>query len=130
MAEGFGQYKSTSPTARIKQLKKRIDSAGTKDPEDLMLIIMEIFNEEVLYPEPGKFYTFIYTPKTPDIEYDQHPLIACTDLQKWGFKGINFHWRKSRNYTWQEVIGKLHVVRENELDELLAIPYKKFRLNK
>jgi hypothetical protein len=130
MAEGFGQYKSTSPTARIKQLKKRIDSAGTKDPEDLMLIIMEIFKEEVLYPEPGKFYTFIYTPKTPDIEYDQHPLIACTDLQKWGFKGINFHWRKSRNYTWQEVIGKLHVVRENELDELLAIPYGKFRLNK
>jgi hypothetical protein len=130
MAEGFGQYKSTSPTARIKQLKKRIDSAGTKDPEDLMLIIMEIFKEEVLYPEPGKFYTFIYTPKTPDIKYDQHPLIACTDLQKWGFKGINFHWRKSRNYTWQEVIGKLHVVRENELDELLAIPYGKFRLNK
>ena len=130
MAEGFGQYKSTSPTARIKQLKKRIDSAGTKDPEELMLIIMEIFKEEVLYPEPGKFYTFIYTPKTPDIKYDQHPLIACTDLQKWGFKGINFHWRKSRNYTWQEVIGKLHVVRENELDELLAIPYKKFRLNK
>jgi hypothetical protein len=130
MAEGFGQYKSTSPTARIKQLKKRIDSAGTKDPEDLMLIIMEIFKEEVLYPEPGKFYTFIYTPKTPNIEYDQHPLIACTDLQKWGFKGINFHWRQSRNYTWEEVIGKLHVVRENELDELLAIPYGKFRLNK
>jgi hypothetical protein len=130
MAEGFGQYKNTSPTARIKQLKKRIDSAGTKDPEDLMLIIMEIFKEEVLYPEPGKFYTFIYTPKTPNIEYDQHPLIACTDLQKWGFKGINFHWRQSRNYTWEEVIGKLHVVRENELDELLAIPYGKFRLNK
>jgi hypothetical protein len=130
MAEGFGQYKSTSPTARIKQLKKRIDSAGTKDPEDLMLIIMEVFKEEVLYPEPGKFYTFIYTPKTPNIEYDQHPLIACTDLQKWGFKAINFHWRQSRNYTWEEVIGKLHVVRENELDELLAIPYGKFRLNK
>ena len=130
MAEGFGQYKSTSPTARIKQLKKRIDSAGTKDPEDLMLIIMEIFKEEVLYPETGQFTTFIYTPKTQNIEYDQHPLIACTDLQKWGFKGINFHWRQSRNYTWEEVIGKLHVVRENELDELLAIPYGKFRLNK
>ena len=130
MAEGFGQYKSTSSTARIKQLKKRIDALGTKDPEELMLIIMEVFKEEVLYPEPGKFYTFIYTPKTPNIDYDQHPLIACTDLQKWGFKAINFHWRKSRNYTWEEVIGKLHVVRENELDELLAIPYGKFRLNK
>jgi hypothetical protein len=91
---------------------------------------MDVFKEEVLYPEPGKFYTFIYTPKTPDIDYDQHPLIACTDLQKWGFKGINFHWRQSRNYTWEEVIGKLHVVRPNELDELIALSYGKFRLNK
>jgi hypothetical protein len=130
MAEGFGQYKDTSSTARIKELKKRIDASGTKDPEEIMIIIMDVFKEEVLYPEPGKFYTFIYTPKTPDIDYDQHPLIACTDLQKWGFKGINFHWRQSRNYTWEEVAGKLHVVRPNELDELIALSYGKFRLNK
>jgi hypothetical protein len=44
--------------------------------------------------------------------------------------GLNFHWRKYRNYTWEEVVGKLHVVRENELDELLALSYGKFRLNK
>jgi len=130
MAEGFGQYKDKSSTARIKELKKRVNSANTRDPEDLMLIIIDVFKEEVLYPEPGKFYTFIYNPKTPDINYDQHPLIACTDLQKWGFKGINFHWRQSRNYTWEEVAGKLHVVRPNELDELIALSYGKFRLNK
>ena len=130
MAEGFGQYKDKSSTARIKELKKRVDAAGTRDPEDLMVIIIDVFKEEVLYPEPGKFYTFIYNPKTPDINYDQHPLIACTDLQKWGFKGINFHWRQSRNYTWEEVAGKLHVVRPNELDELIALSYGKFRLNK
>ena len=130
MAEGFGQYKDTSSTARIKELKKRVATENTKDPEEIMIIIMDVFKEEVLYPEPGKFYTFIYTPKTPDIDYDQHPLIACTDLQKWGFKGINFHWRQSRNYTWEEVIGKLHVVRPNELDELIALSYGKFRLNK
>jgi hypothetical protein len=57
-------------------------------------------------------------------------LIACTDLQKWGFRGMNFHWRKYRNYTWEEVAGKLHVVRPNELDELIALSYGKFRLNK
>ena len=130
MAEGFGQYKDKSSTARIKELKKRVDAAGTRDPEDLMLIIMDVFKEEVLYPEPGNFYTFIYNPKTPDIDYDQHPLIACTDLQKWGFRGMNFHWRKYRNYTWEEVAGKLHVVRPNELDELIALSYGKFRLNK
>jgi hypothetical protein len=130
MAEGFGQYKDTSSTARIKELKKRVATENTKDPEEIMIIIMDVFKEEVLYPEPGKFYTFIYTPKTPDIDYDQHPLIACTDLQKWGFRGMNFHWRKYRNYTWEEVAGKLHVVRPNELDELIALSYGKFRLNK
>jgi hypothetical protein len=129
MAEGFGKYVDTG-TARTRELKKRIDELGTNDPEDMMMIIMEIFKEEVLYPEPGKFYTFIYKPKTPDIEYDQHPLIACTELYGWGFKAINFHWRQSRNYTWEEVVGKLHVVKYNELDELISLQYGKFRLNK
>lgn len=129
MAEGFGQYTGTG-TARTRQLQKKIEELGSKDPEDLMILIMEVFKEEVLYPEPGKFYTFVYNPKTPDIEYDQHPLIACTSLEKWGFKAINFHWRKGRQYTWEEVAGKLHVVKYNELDELLSIPYAKFRLNK
>ena len=132
MAQGFGQYVNTSSSKskRLDDLKKKIKELGSKDPEDLMIVIIEVFNEEVLYPEPGKFYTFIYNPKTPNIEYDQHPLIACTHLEKWGFKAINFHWRESRQYTWEEVAGKLHVVKYEELDELLAIPYAKFRLNK
>jgi len=130
MAEGFGQYVDSATTARVRELKKRILESETTDPEDLMLIIMDLFKEEVLYPEPGKFYTFVYNPKTPDIEYDQHPLIACTSLERWGFKAINFHWRQGRQYTWEEIPGKLHVVKYNELDELLAIPYAKFRLNK
>lgn len=129
MAQGFGDYIDTG-TARTRELKKRIENLGSKDPEDLMLVIIDTFKDEVLYPDPGRFYTFIYTPKTPNIEYDQHPLIACTSLEKWGFKAINFHWRKSRQYTWEEVAGKLHVVKYNELDELLSIPYAKFRLNK
>ena len=129
MAEGFGKYVGTS-TSRTKELLKRIETSGSTDPEDIMLIIIDVFKEEVLYPEPGKFYTFIYNPKTPNIEYDQHPLIACTELHKWGFKGINFHWRQSRNYTWEEVAGKLHVVKYSELDELIALQYGKFRLNK
>jgi hypothetical protein len=129
MAEGFGQYKGTG-TSRTRELFKRIEELGLNDPEDIMVMIMEVFKEEVLYPEPGKFYTFIYKPKTPDIEYDQHPLIACTSLERWGFKGINFHWRKGRQYTWEEVIGKLHVVKNTELDELLSLQYGKFRLNK
>lgn len=128
MAEGFGQH--VGSTTRVRKLKKEIDKKNIKDPEDIMTLIMEIFTEKTWIPEVGKFYTFIYNPKTPDIKYDQHPLIACTEVQKWGFKAINFHWRESRNYTWEEVLGQLHIVKYEELDELLSLQYGKFRLNK
>ena len=103
----------------------------TDDPEEMMMEIMELLNNTVTpIPEVGKFYTFVYNAKTPGKTYDQHPLIACTSLEQWGFKGINFHWRQSRNYTWQELAGQLYIVQYNELDDLMAIPYGKFILNK
>ena len=103
----------------------------TDDPEEMMLEIMELLNDTVTpIPEVGKFYTFVYNAKTPGKTYDQHPLIACTSLETWGFKGINFHWRQSRNYTWEELAGQLYIVQNNELDDLMAIPYGKFILNK
>ena len=103
----------------------------TDDPEEMMLEIMELLNDTVTpIPEVGKFYTFVYNAKTPGKTYDQHPLIACTSLERWGFKGINFHWRQSRNYTWEELAGQLYIVQYHELDDLMAIPYGKFILNK
>ena len=103
----------------------------TNDPEDMMLEIMELLNDTVTpIPEVGKFYTFVYNAKTPGKTYDQHPLIACTSLEQWGFKGLNFHWQQSRNYTWNELAGQLYIVQWNELDDLMAIPYAKFILNK
>ena len=118
------------PTERVEELKRMVLDANTTDPEEIMLLIMEIFTIEEILPEVGKFYTFIYNPKTPNITYDQHPLIACVDLFKWGFRGLNFHWQQYRNYTWAEVAGKLHLVEFQELDELLALQYGKFLLNK
>ena len=110
---------------RIEEIKEELET--TNDPEDLMLMIMEALKGTVSpIPEVGKFYTFVYNAKTPRIQYDQHPLIACTDLQQWGFKGLNFHWRQSRNYTWDELAGQLYIVQYDELDDLLAIPYAKF----
>ena len=115
---------------RIEAVKDELEKS-INDPEDLMLIIMEALNDTVTpIPEVGQFYTFIYNAKTPNITYDQHPLIACTDLQSWGFKGLNFHWRQSRNYTWEELAGQLYIVDYNELDDLLNFPYGKFILNK
>ena len=119
-----------NPTARVEDVKAAVLQANTTDPEEILLLIMEIFTIEVLYPEPGKFYTYVYNAATPNLTYDQHPLIACTGLFRWGFRGLNFHWQEYRNYTWEEIAGKLHVVEFQELDELLALQYGKFLLNK
>ena len=131
---GFDEEKEfdleRNPTERVEELKRMVLDANTSDPEEIMLLIMELFTIEEILPEVGKFYTFIYNPKTPNITYDQHPLIACVDLFKWGFRGLNFHWQQYRNYTWAEVAGKLHLVEFQELDELLALQYGKFLLNK
>ena len=127
---GFNEEKELdlerNPTERVEELKRMVLDANTSDPEEIMLLIMEIFTIEEILPEVGKFYTFIYNAKTPNITYDQHPLIACTDLQSWGFKGLNFHWRQSRNYTWEELAGQLYIVEYDELDDLLTFPYGKF----
>ena len=119
----------SNPTARVEELKARVLKENVNDPEDIMLLIMEIFTIQEIVPETGKFYTFIYNAKTPGISYDQHPLIACVEIFRWGFRGLNFHWQNYRNYTWEEVAGKLHVVQFQELDELLALQYGKFILN-
>jgi hypothetical protein len=39
---------------------------------------------------------------------------------------LNFHWRQSRNYTWEELAGQLYIVEYDELDDLLRFPYGKF----
>ena len=127
---GFGNAAEMEEDNRVREYLSDLNNR-TNDPEEMMMEIMEVLNDTVTpIPEVGKFYTFVYNAKTPDITYDQHPLIACTDLQAWGFKGLNFHWRQSRNYTWEELAGQLYIVQYNELDDLLAIPYGKFILNK
>ena len=123
----LNQKEQRPPTVnanRIEAIKGRLTSS---DPEDLMLEIMDALSNTVeAIPTVGNYYTFVYNAKTSGKQYDQHPLIACTDLFRWGFRGINFHWQSSRNYTWNELAGQLYMVKSIELDDLLAIPYAKF----
>lgn len=129
MATGFGR-EIQSRSSRISQLKKVI--RNMTNPDDIMLSIIEIFTHSEFIPDVGDYYTFVYLAKTPDIVYDQYPLIAVLDIFKWGFRGLNFHWEKVdpsqaiRNYTWQEVIGKMHHVEKNEISYLRSLPYAKF----
>ena len=127
---GFGNAAEMEEDNRVREYLSDLNNR-TNDPEEMMMEIMEVLNDTVTpIPEVGQFYTFVYNAKTPNITYDQHPLIACTDLQSWGFKGLNFHWRQSRNYTWEELAGQLYIVDYDELDDLLRFPYGKFILNK
>jgi hypothetical protein len=96
---------------------------GVEDPEKLFLEILEVLQEITNTPESGKYYTFVYAPKTSGIRYDAHPLVAVTDVFEWGFKGINFHWGSYRQYTWEEIRGDIHIVYDEEIKDLRAIPY-------
>ena len=128
MAEGFGKDIQTSST-KVSQLRKALVIEGAEDADLIMMNILQIFNETDLVPDAGKFYTFIYQAKTPRLEYDEHPLVAVTEVFRWGFKGYNYHWRQMRQYTWAEVVGSLHIVRENEVRYLSSLPYGKKRIN-
>ena len=102
---------------------------GLDDADDRMLAVTEILTETEVVPDVGRYYTFIYAPKTPRIRYDQFPLIACVGLFQWGFRGYNFHWPAFRNYTWEEVVGYLHTAYPLEMPDLRSIPYQNLQIN-
>ena len=116
-----------SDTNRVENLVDDVIAEG--QPDDMFLRLMEILTTTEVLPQVGRYYTFIYSPKTPRIRYDQFPLIACIGVYPWGFKGINYHWGDYRNYNWTEVVGNLHVVYPLELNDMRSIPYQKIRLN-
>tara|TARA_B100000427_G_C15480148_1_gene582557 strand:- start:896 stop:1276 length:381 start_codon:yes stop_codon:yes gene_type:complete len=103
---------------------------GTEDPDDLMLELMDVIGNTVTpTPDVGKYYVFIYLPKTPNIQYDAHPLVAVTDIFRWGFKGFNYHWGQMRQYTWNEIVGQVYEIYPEELADAREIPFGKIRLN-
>ena len=130
MTDSFGfNAAEEAEDNRVRQYLSDLNNQ-TNDQEEMMLEIMDALNDTVTpIPEVGGFYTFVYNAKTPGESYDQHPLIACVELFSWGFRGLNFHWQKYRNYTWSELAGQLYIVEYQELDELLSLQYGKFRLN-
>lgn len=108
------------------------DLIGIETPEVLMSKITEALKNSVtLVPIPEKFYTFRYRAETPNIRYDQHPLIYCENISnsKDGnlyFQGPNYHWPMQRVYRIDRVIGNLYEVDAGEIADLREIPYAKF----
>ena len=99
---------------------------GTEHPDDLMAKITESLTAGGKVPQEGKYYVFIYKAKTPNLRYDQHPMVAVTDVYEKGFRGINFHWNTHRQYTWNEIIGGLYEITQDELQDLDGVPFAKF----
>mgnify|MGYP001303036581 CR=1 FL=1 len=102
---------------------------GIEDSDSLMSEVLGILQDTAVIPDIGKIYTFEYRPKTSNLRYDANPVVAVTDLFRWGFRGINFHWGQVRQYTFPEVVGGLYKVDEMELRDLRTIPFGRIRLN-
>jgi len=105
------------------------DLIGTEHPDDLMTKIIGSLSASGRVPQEGKYYVFIYNAKTPNLRYDQHPMVAVTDVFEWGFRGINFHWNTHRNYTWNEIVDGLYEITHSELTDLDGVPFARFRMN-
>jgi len=109
-------------------VKKKI---GGEDPDDTMEDVMEALGaESQSVPEVGKYYTFVYSPKTPNIQYDEFPLVAVTEVFSWGFRGLNYHWPGFRQYTFPEIVGGTYNIEDGEeLEDAKRLSYGKKRLN-
>ena len=106
------------------------DLLGTEDADDIMIEIMDVLSDSIApTPEVGKIYVFVYQPKTPG-RYDQNPLVAVTNIFDWGFKGINFHWGESRQYTFQEIVGGVYNITDEEITDARNLSFGKYRLNR
>ena len=56
-------------------------------------------------------------------------LLWQLDVFSWGFRGINLHWGKVRQYTWNEIVGQIYEITSDELADAREIPFAKYRLN-
>ena len=58
------------------RIRSIVDSViGTEDPDDLMIDLMGALTEGGKVPQVGRYYTFIYNPKSPNIPYYSNPLV-------------------------------------------------------
>ena len=104
-----------------------ISGEFTKGSSYNMQLLLSQITQPELVPEANKYYVFVYKAKTPNIRYDQHPLILCGNVFKWGFTGYNFHWNAIRQYSWAEVKSNLYELTEEEFEIAKDIPIAQFK---
>jgi hypothetical protein len=123
------ERKNPSQTKKNRIRQNLNELIGIENPDLLMSRLMNVIDTVRSTPEVGKIYIFVYTPKTPNLRYDAHPLVAVSEVFSWGFRGINFHWGESRQYTWSEIGSSLHLIYKEELPDIRAIHFGKIKFN-
>lgn len=108
---------------RIKNIAKQM---GT-DPTSNMALLLDKLSPSTTVPEVDKYYVFVYTPKTKNIRYDQHPFVQVTWVANWGFSGLNDHWDDFRRYTWAECETPLFEIYEDEIGDMSSLPVALFK---
>ena len=97
------------------------------NPTRNMSILLAKLNPSGIVPSANKYYTFVYKAKTKGIQYDQHPLVLCGNVYKWGFTAMNQHWGEVRQYSWNEVLSNVYEISEEEFQTLTNVPLAKFK---
>jgi hypothetical protein len=100
---------------------------GVETADDIMENLMEVLNESGIIPTAGKYYTFVYRAKTLNMQYDEFPLVAVTDVFSWGFRGINFHWEDKRQYDYNQIVGQLYEIYPEEISDVIELPFTKIQ---
>lgn len=118
---------SETKNNRIRQNVNKL--IGIEDPDKLMFQLLKVLRETRSRASVGEIYTFIYLPKTRNLRYDAHPVVAVTEVFSWGFRGINFHWGETRQYTWSEIISSLHLIYKEELPDVQKLNLGKIKTN-
>lgn len=99
---------------------------GMNPRSAMQMLIGSYSGPAVKVPQPNKYYTFVYQAKTPNIQYDAHPVISCGDVFAWGFTGFNVHWGEIRRYTWNECVSPLFEIAESEIQTVSQLPIAKY----
>lgn len=108
---------------RIKDISKQ---AGT-DATSNMALLLDKLGPSTITPEADKYYVFVYTPKTRNIRYDQHPFVQVSSVASWGFTGLNDHWDDFRRYTWAECGTPLFEIYPEEIGDMSSFPIALFK---
>ncbi len=115
----------TQSRSRVSSIVKNY--IGTEDPDDIMVEILSVLKENIGPPIAGRYYVFVYNAKTGSIQYDQNPFVYVEKVYDWGFKALNYHWGEMRQYTWNEIAGKIYEVYKEEIEDLKRLSFGNIR---